>query len=405
MRLGWIDFSKSERSKVMSVLDLLSQPGTLDELGIAPVRDGFADLFFPGTSTIQTRAKYFMIIPYILRDLELSDETNPHRLARDLSAKEKDCAARLISKGEDPDGIIGRRSLSQGGWVKRPPSSIYWAGLRNYGIFMGNLSLAEYLWHICEQKNQRKTLQKLGNRMGNRNDREENPDKEQDDWDAGGLYQTRFWSVPTYEEDWAEHLELRLTADEGAYLKRQIITSHPESMMAFILKNQRRDILHCGSFENMGSLIQQFPERIQEDYQLARSFAEFLYVLRILYNVILSEGKNETANRLWLQKSSDLNAIAGIDIDAIIERLSLFRQAYLCRFLRNAKDLMMRNDTEGLKEEIKRREQELKGARAKTTHPGEFGENEWYGGGILDYRFGNGSRIMNDIFESEDQHV
>ena len=35
MPLGWIDFSKSERSKVLSVLDMLSEAGTLDELGIA----------------------------------------------------------------------------------------------------------------------------------------------------------------------------------------------------------------------------------------------------------------------------------------------------------------------------------------------------------------------------------
>lgn len=55
MELGWIDFSKTERSKILSVLDLLSESGTLDELGIAPVRDGFSNLFFPGTTTIQGR--------------------------------------------------------------------------------------------------------------------------------------------------------------------------------------------------------------------------------------------------------------------------------------------------------------------------------------------------------------
>ena len=401
MRLGWVDFSKSERSKVMSVLDLLSQPGTLDELGIAPVRDGFADLFFPGTSTIQTRAKYFLIVPYILRDLELSDETNPHRLIRDLEAQEKDCAIRLLAKGEDPDGIIGRRSLNLGGWVKRPPSSIYWAGLRSYGIFTGSLSLAEYIWHISAQKNQRKTLQKLGNR----NDREENPDREQDDRDAGGLLQIRYWSVPTYEENWKEHLDLHLSADEGSFLKRQITTLHPDSMMAFILKNGRRDILDCGSFDNLSGLVQQFPGQIQKDYRLAQEFAEFLYILRILYNEILSEGKNETASRLWAQKYPELESVAGADVEAVIERLNLFRHVYLCRFLRNSKKLMAAKDTEGLKEEIKRRERELKGVRAKTTHPGEFGENEWYGGGLLDYRYSNASRIMNDIFESEDQHV
>lgn len=402
MELGWIDFSRSERNKVMSVLDLLSQPGTLDELGVVPVRDGFADRFFPGTSTIQTRAKYFLIVPYAMKDLELSAETNPRRLLKDLDALEKDCAVRLLAKGEDQEGIIGRRSLSQGGWVKRPPSSVYWAGLRSYGIFTGSFSIAEYIWFVCGQKNQKIALSKLGNR----NDREDDPDRDQDDWDAGGLSRIRFWSIPTYEENWKENLDLRLTEEEGAFLKRQIITLHPDSMMAFILKNRRKDILSCGGFDAMGGLIHQFPADIQEDYRMASGFSQFLYVLRILFNVILSEGKNEAANQQWTLKYPVLTDIAeAADIDGVIERLNLYRHVYLCRFLRNAKDLMLRKDVEGLKEEIRRREAELKGARAKTAHPGEFGENEWYGGRLLDYRFGNAGRIMNDIFESEDQHV
>lgn len=63
MQIGWIDFSKEDRKKVLSVIELLSEKSALDELGIAPIRDGFADLFFPGTSTIQTRAKYFSSSP------------------------------------------------------------------------------------------------------------------------------------------------------------------------------------------------------------------------------------------------------------------------------------------------------------------------------------------------------
>ena len=86
VQLGWIDFSKTERSKILSVLDLLQENGTLDELGIAPVRDGFSNIFFPGTSTIQTRAKYFLIVPYALKDLERSNETNPNVLRKTLDA-------------------------------------------------------------------------------------------------------------------------------------------------------------------------------------------------------------------------------------------------------------------------------------------------------------------------------
>lgn len=37
MPLGWIDFSKTERSKVLTVLEMLTERGTLDELGIAPI--------------------------------------------------------------------------------------------------------------------------------------------------------------------------------------------------------------------------------------------------------------------------------------------------------------------------------------------------------------------------------
>ena len=59
MAFGWIDFSKTERSKILSVLDLLGEKGVLDEMGISQIRDAYSDLFFPGTSTIQTRAKYY----------------------------------------------------------------------------------------------------------------------------------------------------------------------------------------------------------------------------------------------------------------------------------------------------------------------------------------------------------
>ena len=68
MQLGWIDFSKEDRQKALDVINLLSEKGAVDELGIGIVRDGFANYFFPGTSTIQTRAKYFLIVPYVLKE-------------------------------------------------------------------------------------------------------------------------------------------------------------------------------------------------------------------------------------------------------------------------------------------------------------------------------------------------
>ncbi|MEE1243580.1 MAG: DUF6361 family protein, partial [Frisingicoccus sp.] len=146
MQLGWIDFSKTERNKILSVLDLLSESGTLDELGIAPVRDGFSNLFFPGTSTIQTRAKYFFIVPYALKQLEKSKEVNPNKVLKTLDSIERNCGEILYGQNKNESGLIGKISLQSGRWVKRTPASIYWAGLRRYGIFIGgNLSLSEYI--------------------------------------------------------------------------------------------------------------------------------------------------------------------------------------------------------------------------------------------------------------------
>ena len=334
MPLGWIDFSKSERNKVLSVLDLLMEAGTLDELGIAPIRDGFANLFFPGTSTIQTRAKYFLIVPYALKDLEYSKETNPSRCLKIFDEVERQCGEQLISSGEDTEGIVGSRSLGQNRWVKRTPADIYWAGLRSYGIFRGNLSLSEYIRAICRMKSDKAELLKLGNKN------DETEDRDGDDKDAGALFKMQF-------------------------------------------------------------LIQSFPEDIQADYWLAADFSEFLYALRVLYNIIVSDGHNAEANAEWETIKDSMQEIASVDLESIYKKLSIYRNPFLCRFLDRCKALMLTEDVEELKKEIRRRERELKQNRAKTMHPGEFGPNAWFSGKGLDYRFGDARTIIRDIWESE----
>lgn len=399
MPLGWIDFSKTERNKVLSVLDLLSEAGTLDELGIAPIRDGFANVFFPGTSTIQTRAKYFLIVPYALKDLEHSDDKNPNRIMRTFDEIERKCGERLAA-GKDNQGIIGNRSLAQNRWVKRTPADIYWAGLRNYGIFTGgNISLSEYVRTMCAMKNQKSTLKKLGNR----NDSAEEGDT--DDKDAGELFRMQFWNIPTYSEGWFHDLDIKLTKEEGAFLKSQMVRAYPDSMLAFILQNGLKEIIECNSFQELASLIKLFPEQIQQDYSLAKEFSEFLYVLRTVYNIVVSEGKNEKANVVWEELKLDLHKTAAVNLECIFDRMYISGNTFLCNFLRRSQSLMNNTDLEGMKIEIKRRERELKGSRAKTLHPGEFDPDIWFGGSLLDYRFTNAKVLIRDIFESEGTYV
>lgn len=397
MQLGWIDFSKSERSKVLSVLDLLSKEGTLDELGISPIRDGYANLFFPGTSTIQTKAVYFFCVPYALKDLERSGETNLNRMLQALSAVEESCGKKLFHANPKADGVIGRRALAAGSWVKRSPSDIYWAGIKRLGIFVGgDMSLSEYLGTLCASNNQKKALTMLGNR----NDMAE--ESESDDRDAGREFYHRFWNLPTYTPDWMERLSLDLTAEEASFLKKQILLTCDGTMLSHIMKENMQEIVYAKAFEDLGdSFIGRFPRNIQEDYRNAVAFSEFAYALRVLYNIIISGGENQEANEEWHKIELCLSEIAMVDIDAIYRRLKI-DNLLLYRFLQEAKVHMLAHDAESLKECIVKREVNLKGAsRAKTKHVGEFDAKAWFGGRRLDYRFHDAKIILQDIFEGE----
>ena len=397
MKLGWIDFSKNERNKVLSVLDLLAEAGTLDELGISPIRDAYANLFFPATSTIQTKAKYFLCVPYAFKDLEKGNYENFNSILKALNEKEKQCGEQLYLKTPNADGIIGASVIRHGSWVKRQPSEIYWGGIRRLGIFVGgNMSISEYLRFISGNTNQKNTIK----RLGNHNDTAE--ENQCDDSGAGQDTYKRFWNLPTYKRNWLENICIDLTKQEAIFLKNQVILNCKGSMFAEVMSNDLTDFVDIKGFEQLGAgYIKNFPQDIQDDYFNAVAFSEFVYVLRVLYNMIVSNGENQQANEEWSKIESNLQQLASLDIVNIYNRLDINNLA-LKHFLLTAQRQMLANDIDGLQDTIIRREVQLKGAsRAKTKHAGEFDKNAWFGGKKLDYRFPDAQTIMRDIFEGE----
>lgn len=394
MQLGWIDFSKNERDKVLGVLDSLTEQGTLDELGIAPIRDGFADLFFPGTSTLQTRAKYFLLIPYACKDLEHGDVTNTSTAYTKLYAIERETAEILHRSNPRELGIIGGEYEGKRDWIKRPPSTLYWAGLRRYGIFGGNSSLSEYLKATCALKRDKETLKKLGNR----NDAEDCDDK-----DAGAVQSIRFFSVPTYHTDWKEKLTIQLTREEAEYLKNKIRLSAPDSLLVYLLNTKNRAFFDCNSFEAISSIIDD--DKLKADCEMAVGFSNFLYVLRTVYNIVISMGENEQANSEMERLAPNLKSFSDIDIEAIFLRLSI-KNDKLKNFLQNSKKAMVEGNIEELKVLVTNRERSIKGSsRAKTMNASSVYADKWIGGGYLDYRLGRVQQLLKDIFDGEADNV
>lgn len=127
--LAWIDFDEAERQRAQRIMALFQERESRDELGLGAIRDSIADHLFPGTSTIQTRLRYMLFIPWILRRLEGRDGT-----ASQLSTEGRTMEIRLsdaLKAGGETSGVIGRDAGSR---LQRLPSSVYWAGLGAWGI-------------------------------------------------------------------------------------------------------------------------------------------------------------------------------------------------------------------------------------------------------------------------------
>lgn len=137
--IGWIHFDERDRSQVDELLEAFRKPGMLDELGFGRVRDSFADLLAPGLSTIHTRIRYMLFVPWIFRELE-EEGLSGRAFRRELKVREVQLIDAL-ARGPESNGIIGIQSREK---LSRFPSSIYWNGLLTWRIRRFSGTLRQY---------------------------------------------------------------------------------------------------------------------------------------------------------------------------------------------------------------------------------------------------------------------
>ncbi len=103
--ISWLDHSEEDQRRVREMLQLFSDKDTVDDLGLGTVRDAISNALFPGTSVIQTRARYFLFIPWIFRRAE---RRHPHQLVAKATDMERS-AHRRPQRGRRPRGPDRRR--------------------------------------------------------------------------------------------------------------------------------------------------------------------------------------------------------------------------------------------------------------------------------------------------------
>jgi hypothetical protein len=262
----WLDYSEREKRKMLDVIDQFKEQDTRDELGIGTVRDAFADIFFPGTSTIQTRARYFLFIPWIYLDLERRQVQSS-----DVSKRARQAEIRLIDvllNSGDSEGTIGLLARAK---LKRLPSNIYWQGLRAWGIRRYYGSQDQYhrsldAWYATFGRKRR------------------NDDGELVDAGAGSNWHS---GLPAAPHDFPGTTSFTLTGKEAHYLRERILTSAPATLLAFLV--DQGEVADRVDFPWEHPQWSQFPPPIREQLTHARNFSELIHSAPLLYNLMLAE--------------------------------------------------------------------------------------------------------------------
>lgn len=410
MNFGWIDFSKEDKNNAINIINSMKDKGVLDELGFGSIRQAFANYFFPGTSTIQTRAKYFLIIPYELQDYirighkANSDASGFVKKAQKLIDLNERCVGHtLIDTCEtDPQssGIIGARSIAGKSWVERAPVSIYWNGLRTYKFFRNedpNFTYSDFLTSIYNLERNKESSQ-----MAENNDKDDKNDS-----DAGNYSKkSPLIKIETYKKGWDKNVNIELTKDEAELLKRKITESVPDSIMTLLLEKDI-DLSACVDFDVQDS-FELFTKQIKdyvdestwEKLDLANKANDFYYIAMLRYSYQLCKGEVQEIADEWNRILPEVIKICKVfDIENLFKTMNIFNPK-LKVFLIKTKQAFLNNDIDEVDLLIRKRELNLKTSRAKLSKP-DFKDLKAGIYAKFDYRLSNAWRIINDIRNGE----
>lgn len=392
----WLDFVESDRQRAMQVIDLFREKGTVDELGFAPIRDAFADHLFPGTSTIQTRARYFLFVPWIIQDSE-QKRLGAHEFARKVRERETKLIKSLLAGGEEQEGIIGREAL---GTLKRMPSSVYWRGLSLWGIRLFKGSLEQYARRLS------------------RGSSASNSDVVTDDGEPLGRPLPQWHPLlPEKPDDLYDNATLELDAEEAEFLKDRICSTQPNSLLARLVSAATAELDSGYAWENPRELIAR--NTLLNAVEQARRFALCAWGGQLTYTLMVAQLKNNDelvaatneALQTWVEQMAE-NASVLTEWDrsefwALVKRFNPraspgtkgFAEDWIKVALRAATGIPVWQEV-GVQNQVIQREANLKGNRARLRPDNLRARDRWQGdpqGGPMDFRWSRTRTIVNDI--------
>lgn len=396
--LSWIDLTSRDRDVMRRALDLLSEQGTVDELGLGTIRDILADALFPGTSTIQTRLRYFLFVPWIYQKLERRRVSSEAIVAQ---ARKEELALidpLLSDQNEDREGVIGARARSS---LSRLPSAVYWAGLVRLGIFLPAQSQGWYHLHF--------------DAVGRNMDDLHTADDPGVVWSKEHTWHPR---LPKAPKDFPSKVSLELTFNEADFLRGRLEERVPDTLLTWMATKESPGTLPRSFWDDPD--LSKAPAAIRETVEVARRFSLHFEGAPLLYNLLLAErrlerhGSEEDADwrdryQVELERWADQESVEPpFDTNVLWTQVhrNFGRVASMQReFVNYWSDRLTKIGAhavagdQALRQRIETREYQLKGSRARLKNDGRL--LDWSGSvgvGRMDFRWNRVRQLLQDLY-------
>jgi hypothetical protein len=373
--LTWLDFSDAERRRALQVVELFALHETRDELGLGAIRDALSNGMFPGVSTIQRRARYFLFVPWLFAAAEHSSDPLPRTRVAELAL------AQVLAAGSDDDGVIGVRA---GKNLKQLPSMIYWSGLERWGIRRRRGTREQ--WARSERA---MDTDDVGERIG-----------------PIGWWHDNLVSPPP---DFPAVASLALTPEEAEYLSERITTTCPGTLLAWLIS--RRRSWTPTTFVWQLPFIAELPSELGRVVDHAQRFSEVMSGAALLYNLMLAEATDDEDLRVqYTAALAEWRAFDWSDWDVsdfwtLTSQLASRHDPSAHVFVNDWITEASRQDpltSDDLRRLVRKREHEVKRRYARLSY--EAARDTWRGAagvGQLAFRWGSAQRQILDILNPE----
>lgn len=371
------------------ILRLFSDRDSRDELGLGQIRDALSDALFPGTSTLLTRARYLLFVPWCLQ--LAAQHPDP---VREADRAEYQLMA-AIRDGSDTAGLLGMRA---GAALRNLPSSVYWTMLRHYRILRDpDLSRAD-------------AVRLPGRAHG------------AEDLDGGS--RVHVWAqMPPVPDGFPRVVpdSFELQPEEAAWLRERLLDGAPDTLLAHLLFDApQRD--STAPWRDPAALDADGRPRTVLAH--ARAFSTVMHGAQLLYNLLLAmdyeaagfPGVTEPVARYrgeldrWASSLAADVDLDGWDLGELLRAVEFQRGAPVHpssrAFVERWTDLLRHRDPAGVADDeelrafLVRRERQHKGAQARIGRSERL--ERWTGSsgaGAMTFRWTTVRDILTDLHD------